>query len=407
MSKSQRRKQRLLKKGAEIACGSQSKMVVTQVRSQPQSGKRRNRRRRARRAGSQGNSRTGDPYLNALLDPEHAEGCKIPDVIGYPTGTFQLEAHGILSTGAGGDSLGLSFEPIIGDGSTYFPIKAFNGTTTGSLAATANVSWGSRSSVSSLFQGFRPVSAEVKMSFIGPSTADGGRITGGCPFLGTTYTIGTTWTAWSDYPDMEIFPAKNGIRVLWKPLDNSNFEFEGVAGSFKYPTSLVAATGLPAATANMMYRIICNFEAIPKVDSVSLVETEPSPYNMDSIRAAFNWAQEAGNNVSEIVQKAGPYIQTAKTIYDAIQGGSPSSWPQLPQRTARKTRWRKSASSAAMVGSRFSREPVLDVSEGKSEDEDELEYENLNSNVKGMGIRSSGTPSQVGSRTPSLGRKGS
>lgn len=345
MSKSQKRKQRLIEKGISLADGANKSIVPASfpsARLTPGSGSVRNKsraaRRRARR-GTTGASRLprasiANQYLDALINPEMGTGVKIPDEIGYPTGTFQLTAKGTLSILSGGDSVAIVAMPAVSSNSATgnAPINIGNGATTGNVATWTAVQWAQRSAVMALYSETRPVSAVLEVSYIGPSTQDSGMITAGCSFvrgLGSAKYQGTTWTDQSYLPDQEVWPAKNGARVVWKPLDNSNFEFSDyssttyMADQFnRIPVLAVVVTGTPFAGAQYMYEFVANFEGVPGTDQASLVDTEPSPFSAEALRKAFAWAQEASNNVRPLVGVVGQAMEFGRTAYNLFQGGS-------------------------------------------------------------------------------------
>lgn len=280
--------------------------------------KRQNRRVAARR--------NSDSYFSSLLEPESAQGSKVPDEIGYPTGTFQLTAQGTLTTGAtGGDTCGISFSPIVGFVTTGgYPIVTYNSTTANSMSNATNIDWGSKNAVTAAFMATRPVSAVLEVSFIGSSSNDQGRLTAGTSFVGSGNTSpGNSWNTWANMPGMSTWPAKNGARVLWKPLDNTNFEFLSPSNSALavYPQCFVACTGIPFNTTNFMWRVTCNFEAIPTSDTFDLVETKPSPVNLQSLQRAFEWAQEATSNVRPLVGVVGTALEMGRTAYGLYNGG--------------------------------------------------------------------------------------
>lgn len=344
LSKSQRRKQRLIEKGISLGEGANKSIVPRQQTvarlvsaSNPvRKGRSRAARRRARQ-GMAGPSRLpsgsiANQYLNALINPEQATGVKIPDEIGYPTGTFQLTAKGTLTIAAGGDSAAIVCIPSCSSSSstTVAPISIGNGATPGNVATWTTTNWTQRSAVMALYSAVRVVSAVMEVSYIGPSSQDSGQITAGCSFVrgaGMGKYNGTTWNDQSLLPDQEVWPSKNGARVVWKPMDNSQFEFSdfplGTSSTDVYsrmPALCVAVTGTPFTGSQYMYEIVANFEGVPGTDSASLVDTEPSPFNAEALRRAFAWAQEAGNNVRPLVGVVGQAIEFGKTAYNLFRG---------------------------------------------------------------------------------------
>jgi hypothetical protein len=273
-------------------------------------------------------------YLQALINPELAAGAKVPDEIGYPTGTFQLCAKGVLGISAGGDSTAIVCMPTVSSGSTssIAPIAVGSGTTVGGITSWVTQNWGQRSAIMALYTAVRPVSAVLEVSYIGPSTQDSGQLTCGCSYVrGASISKyqGATYTDMSLLPDQETWPAKNGARVVWKPLDNSNFQFSDFLAAAtpddaiaKIPALVVSTTGTPFTGSQFMWEFVANFEGVVNNDTGNLVDTEPSPINLDSIRRAFMWAQEAGNNVRPLVGVVGQAIEFGRTAYGLLQNSA-------------------------------------------------------------------------------------
>lgn len=396
ISKSQRRKQRLIERG--IVLGEQAKKSTvpsqqpsarlmsaapSRVRRTSRTARRRARQRMSGRSAiAAGRSVNVQDYLSALINPEMALGAKVPDEIGYPTGTFQLEAHGTLNCGTGGDSCAVFVIPSCSTLSTTGAAPIFTatgGTTVGNLGTWTGSHWNARASVMALYGEVRPVSAVLEVSYIGSTANDAGQITAGCTYIrgaGNTKYQGATFNDLSLQPDMEIWPSKNGVRVVWKPLDNSNFEFSDFSdtttnGTYsKIPALSVAITGIPFTGNQYMYECVVNFEGVPNTDMTSLVNTEPSPISLDSVRRAFEWAQQAGNNVRPLVGVVGQAIEFGRTAYNLLGN-------QADQRSLiARPKYRRSTPLAAIPNSK------IDSDEHGKEEEEEFygQFDNLSIN---------------------------
>jgi len=362
-SKSQRRKARLLNKGKQIVLANQQNNSGSNLTR-----KARRRSNRKRRAPLIGNSTN---YIASLMDPERGEGSKIPDMVAFPSGTIQLQKLGTIATGTtAGDSVALQFSPIIGNNSTAYPIVTYSGTTVNSLSNTANVSWPSYTAVTSAYVLYRPVSASVEFYFIGNSTTDGGRICGGC-FYYTTPAI----TGYGDIeakPETDEWAMRNGMKVLWKPIDSSNFNYVNTLGqsagaSVYYPQVWIAATGLPVNTAVLGYKVVCNFECIPQTSFFDVVDTTPSPFDQSMLRRAFEWAAESGNNIQSIVNTVGPYVNAG------LQASRALGYDPLPQRLfGNRRRSRARGLSLGVSGQVMEASSLSNKSEGKEEEEEEV-----------------------------------
>jgi len=238
-------------------------------------------------------------YLMSLLDPENVTGAKIPDLVAYPSGTFQLVVDGLLTTASGGDSIAIVAYPFIGDNSTFWPVTTSNGTTSGSLASQANVNWSNRSSVPGVWTQNRPVSMALRVEFIGPSTADGGYCCFGLAprsqFITapTTFAFPNTFSSYLSINNSTTSPVRNGAIVRWRPQDNLDLEYnEPVtrpdSDSQDYPALYFAATAMPSSISYIKYRVTANFEGIAQNSLFSMVQAEASPVNMPQLEEGFN-----------------------------------------------------------------------------------------------------------------------
>jgi len=312
-SKSARRKQRLIKRGEQIeaARGTNNKGNPGSQGSKPNQGMSRSARRRRAKRQSHLGQLGENPYLRALMRPEDGAGIKVPDLMSFPTATFQLTQEFSLASGTGGDSLGVMITPVMADSAN--PIVTFAGTSAGSLSSITNRGWTSSSAVTTAFQYFRPVSMVAKVMFIGPSTADGGLIIGST--VPREFSYPANWSAALTVPFRTTFPLKNGVRVVWKPQDNSDLEFKkSTATSLDLPSIYIAATGLPSAVTYVNVRIVLNMEAIPKADSLELVTTAPSPVNLGWLERAASWVGTPDNNVSSFTGLLGQALTTGATL---------------------------------------------------------------------------------------------
>jgi len=259
--------------------------------------------------------------LDTLVNPDQVTGVKIPDIIAFPTGTFQLTADGYITNAAGGDSAAIMVLPLIGDNATVWPIKLLSGAAH-ALTTVANTNWNSRAAVSALYGAYRPVSMVCELEFVGNSSTDAGTLWGTLVPSSGAYAVPADVATAQNYPGTEEMPLRNGIRILWKPEDNTNFEFvNSTGGAALYPYLVVGVTGV--ATANLAtnwvrYHICANFEATALVDTVNIAHTEPSPFSMDQVRSAFEWAAQVGNNIFTLYQNAGPYVAAGASIAGAM-----------------------------------------------------------------------------------------
>jgi len=334
------------------------------------------------------------------MDPEHGEGAKIPDLVAFPSGTFQLTKLGVISTTSTGDTVGIYFRPIIGDASIDYPILVCNGGSSGSLSTQTNTDWPGRSAVGAIYGLFRPVSASVELFFIGNSTADGGRICGGC-MINPGNIAPSTYSTLENRNETDEWPQRNGMIVNWKPLDVSNHRYVDASGrtdndSIEYPVIMVAATGLPVSTVSIGYKVICNFEAIPSLSYADLVESTPSPFDQGMLRKAFEWAAESGNNIRALVNTVGPYVQTGMNLLQSGQRiANQLGYDPLPQR-ARFNRGRGVGIRLdPMMSNSTKKSNNIEASSGKEEEQDieVAEAEHIFDQLKLSEPKSSSSPS--------------
>jgi hypothetical protein len=411
-SKSQKRKQRLLNKG---------KQLVIKTAATPAKTKKKRSRAKARSS----NLKDGNPtsYISSLMDPEHGEGAKIPDLVAFPSGTLQLMKEGVLATGAtAGDSVSIRLLPIIGNGSSTYPLFIGNNIASGSFATVTNTSWSARAAAAAAYDLFRPVSASIEVYFIGNSTSDGGRMCGGCFITGINAAVPTTFSQLEDRPETDTWPQRNGMRVCWKPLDESNFIYadaNGGAGdivdpyTITYPVLMIGVTGLPVNATNIGYKVVCNFEAIPSLAYYDMVETTPSPFNQQMLRRAFEWAAESGNNIAALANNASPYIQTGMNLLQAgTRVANALGYNPLPQR--HRVRGRAHGIAGPLSRTRVIADRAVNVEGENGKDEEdfaeaERKFSQLNISSQSSTERAPERGVRIGSNTPisspSLARK--
>jgi len=389
-TKSQKRKNRLLKRGASIATTIASGTTMpTQSR---RSSKRKNQRRNQRNQDARGTGPIVRTYLDALKFPEVAEGAKIPDEIGFPTGTFQLEHNGMLPTLSGGDSVGIHCTPLIGGvlANSTWPITIYQGSSSGNLISRTKVRWTDADSLTTMFIGYRPVSMSLVCQFVGPSTADGGRCAAGLVDVGDNGSyLGPSFETWTNYPNTIVFPLKNGVRVVWKPIDISNNIFVDEEGRFGhnattayedcvvYPIIFAGFSGLPSNVSYIQYTVTCNFETVPYEEFIDFIDTSPSVgFDTTQLKDAFQWAQQSLNNVSQLADKAGAFVEYGKAMYGAYKSISDPlaalGYVPLPQRIRGRGRSHARMLPAYLLRRQAERKKSKETkAEGKEEEEEE------------------------------------
>jgi len=250
----------------------------------------------------------GWTYLQSLQYPEEVTGVKVPDLVAFPSSTFQLQYDGVIQAGAGGDSVAIIAYPRLSNtaGSASFPLYTLNGTVAGSINNIANVNWNNFVSVMALYSYWRPVSAVLTVEFIGPTSSDGGYMVGSIQPRKTI--VPATVQGMIQLPGSKSTPVRNGMRVTWKPQDNFDLEYCQAGASYELPGIFFAATGLPSNIAYLKFNFTANFEALTGSDNNNLVDTEPSPINLGQLASAFQWAGQVANNVYPLFNKVNPYV---------------------------------------------------------------------------------------------------
>jgi hypothetical protein len=339
LSRNQRRKQNQKMRYAALANQGQGSSQITisgpaQVANSSQNQQKRKRNRKRRGANTMRSGSAMNYYLASLQDPENYPGAKVPDLCTFPTGTFQLTRDFTLTTGsATSDSVGIVLVPNIGEATNaYGPMWTAVNSAIGGNCTFTQTNWTDKAAIQGAYQYVRPVSAMIIAEFVGNSATDGGQIVGGLLERQTlsngynnlviSYNTAVT-SAFS-----KALPVRNGLRVVWKPMDNHDLEFrpaiESAAADVDYPPALFIMTGGMGVSTPLRVRCVVNFEGVPKSDTSTLVTVSPSPINLSQLTEAFSWASQAYNNVSAFVDSVGPYVYPAlrQGIRYGLTGGS-------------------------------------------------------------------------------------
>ena len=293
------------------------------VRSSAKSRRRRNRKRSRGKTAKDYSLGYGlskaHPYIKSLLDPEQHTG-RVPDVNNYATTAFQVvEAVELISSADG--ACGIIFSPTPVDPSTT---NYHHGQAGNALETTATVGiWGnssfitatSSSAVTNNFEAFRCVSGCVCAEYVGDTNTDAGTITC-CPiFRSEQAPVKRKDAELLSYN--QTFPLRNGIRCLWRPVDNGDLEFCGggdPAGTDNLPSVSYGILGTAAtvprnispigercpaaiclmvsgATASKLIlriRYVFNYEAIPTRMSTGFFSVSTTPADRSVIDQASN-----------------------------------------------------------------------------------------------------------------------
>lgn len=196
----------------------------------------------------------------SMLDPWSCSAC-VPDGANG-TGCFTMKDQAILSTGTtSGTACGIALHPGV---NTYLKIdSATAGATTPTfagnwLAATAG------GSITGQYAKWRPVSAGLKLEYIGPTVTDGGTLLVGLVSPGqplSAFSGASIGTACNLCMNYKTFPVRNGAKITWRPQDMSdvmnfdNSSILGVASALPVPylIALVYGAGTNQAVLNAEY----------------------------------------------------------------------------------------------------------------------------------------------------------
>jgi hypothetical protein len=266
-------------------------------------------------------------YLQSLLDPENVLGVKVPDLVSFPSCTFQTVYDTTIPTSVTGD--GFSFLAPLWNGvsnfsSTTAPMYYAQNTTTGGAYGTPVPQyWNAGATMNNLYTQIRLVSAVLYAEFIGPTLTDGGQITMGILARGDTIPTTNSFYTYQSFPFSLTLPLKNGARVVYKPMDNLDLEYSALnTGSYSaggsactHPTMFIATAGLPININYMRIRTVANWEAIPSSDTITLVNASPGPVDLEKVAGAFNWMSSAYSNVSSFISNVSPFVSSAALNY--------------------------------------------------------------------------------------------
>lgn len=275
------------------------------------------RRRRNRGRGFSGFGGGENLYLSSLLDPENGAGAKVPDMVTFPSGTFQLSFDQTLTPTGTGDGIAAWFCPFIGDAAAVWPIKTGTNAAAGADYTWTNRNWVARASIVNAYDSVRPVSAVLYAEFIGASSTDNGQI---CMGIIPRISVNPTTTVQNFNTGIaqsftKTIPLRNGAKVLWKPQDNQDQEYfatalAGVLNSNPYPPQIFIATSGMATTTTIRIRCVANYEGIPTADTYSIIAATPSPANLQHLQEASNfWGSAMYDNMSAFVDTVGPYVR--------------------------------------------------------------------------------------------------
>jgi hypothetical protein len=265
------------------------------------------------------------------MNPENCLSCKIPDPTCIPTGTYKTVQQ-FYDAGNQYGICGIQLMPGMTQqnpnaGPYYVGCYSLTG-----VNSTANViNWQLATLLNgqvpsgALYGNIRLVSASITAEFVGNTGTDQGFAVGYwfAPVDDDQNDI-TTLNQAMQSPYSQTFPIRNGCRVLWRPKDNEDLEFINHGSPALQDDPLkdrpvigILCGGL-ATGSQIIFTITCNWEAIPRTTSTSLVNAQSSPTNIDWINKGLKWGQNIVNMISPLYQANSAFRANASQLMGAV-----------------------------------------------------------------------------------------
>lgn len=317
------------------------------------------------------------PYIKSLLDPEQYTG-RIPDVNNYATTAFQVVQAVELTTSSDG-AVGFVFSPspVIPTTTNYHNMQIGNAiettATVGVWGASSFVDASSSTAVVGNFEAFRPVSGCICAEYVGDTNTDAGSITCVPIFRSEQAPVKRSDAELLSYN--QTMPLRNGIRCLWRPLDNGDLEFTGggdptgtdnlssvsygfLGTTVTIPRNLspigercpagicLMISGATASKKVLRVRCVFNYEAVPTRSSSGFFSVASTPADRSVIDTATNvvkqlpWA-EAWQGVAGTIGKIGQemaqsaFSQAGQYVGAGVLGALGRGNPMSQQRNLR------------------------------------------------------------------------
>jgi len=316
---------------------------------------RKKRRPRQQRRG-RGVGAGSHLYLKSLLEPEHFTA-RIPDTNSWESAVFQQITDLTLTTAADGSAaMTISPVPITPTSANFSAVTIGLGTNAAGFYSTqTTIAPANSAAIVSAFDLFRVVSGSLTVEFIGTTSSDAGQL---CvyPLFRGQVASNNIASALGQSFNLAV-PLRNGARMLWKPMDNADTEYEEAQTANVYglyngssstaapkntgsgsassdvnpPTALsVAISGAAASTVVARVRAVFNYEAIPTNDSFQLFQTANEPNQPTIMSQAVNmvgqmpWADvwTGVSGLASSMMSQAMESQIAPAIGGLISGGA-------------------------------------------------------------------------------------
>lgn len=244
-----------------------------------------------------------NPYLNTILNPFGVNGVRIPDMVTFPSVTFQTIDRVTTAVTAGG-----TFGVAIQFGTPSAAIQLNTGASTSvALTWAAGTALSGYTTMNATYDRVRIVSAGVAIKYMGTPLSAQGRVL--CNFVpGNTGAVlpGTSVNAILARPYVEtVIAAKAYAQVVYFPLDPSCFNYQAPSASWACGYGILVGDGMTAA-ATVEATIVINWEATPQLGTLSFLQ--PMPSRSDPLEFA---------HANNIITNTMPVVQPPKDVRPA------------------------------------------------------------------------------------------
>jgi hypothetical protein len=252
----------------------------------------------------------------SLANPFEYSGC-IPDGA-RGVGCFSVKNEFILGTGAAGTCCGIAWNPNYGGQALYVL-----DTLSTAVTPTTPTNWSNANqigTIDSLYAKARPISAGLRITYIGNTQTDGGLILGGLLSGGVSINSisGQALTNVAAFSKTyKIVPLRNGVEVIWLPDDEmdvanfSTFNSNNLActQTFQAPLLIAWIFGAGASTASLaQVECVANFEG-----QYSNTTFMPGGLADNTPPAEGGWYENIMNfarSIEQVVPAIGQFAQT-------------------------------------------------------------------------------------------------
>jgi len=226
-------------------------------------------------------------YLDSIRNPL-IPGAKVPDMFTLqPTCTMQTNAEFMVSGGLGSNSnniVSVLFDPA----NISYTVALASSTPAAINWPTSYTTMPGYANINSFYTSWRVVSACLDYFYIGNDSGNAG-IAVAAQIDKHQYGGAngpSSYANWTAFPNKDMRPSKFAGRIIWRPTDNNDVELHNV--SSEAPMIGFVATAL-SDNANFQIRMVVNYEAIPKSETLNLLNPTPSPSNPGYMAAASRW----------------------------------------------------------------------------------------------------------------------